>query len=109
MKLALCANEQGKFWDAHEIFFSNQDKMNDNATLESLMGNITGIDAAKLTECYDAKKYDNALQEDIAAGQAAGMQGTPSFYIGNEESGYVKVTGAQSYTTMKQVIDAALA
>ena len=109
MKLALCANEQDKFWEAHDIFFSNQDKMNDTAALESLMGAIPGIDAAKLTECYDAKKYDSKLTDDTAEGKAAGMQGTPTFFIGNEQSGYVKITGAQSYTTIKQTIDAALA
>jgi protein-disulfide isomerase len=109
MKLALCANEQGKFWEAHDIFFSNQDKMNDTAALEGLMGNISGIDATKLKGCYDAKKYDDALQADIAAGTAAGMQGTPSFYIGTEKAGYKAVVGAQSYKTLKTTIDAALA
>lgn len=109
MKLALCANEQGKFWEAHDIFFSNQDKMENVTALESLMGAIDGMDAAELKECYDAKKYDNALQEDIAAGQAADMKGTPSFYIGTDENGYEAIVGAQSYVTLKQAIDAALA
>ncbi len=109
MKLSLCANEQNKFWEAHDIFFSNQDKMENVTILESLMSAIDGIDAAKLAECYDANKYDAALQEDIAAGQAAGMQGTPSFYIGTAKDGYVAVVGAQSYTALKQKLDAALA
>ena len=109
MKLALCANEQSKFWEAHDIFFSNQDKMNDTAALEGLMGNIAGIDATKLKACYDAKKYDDALQADIDAGQAAGMQGTPSFYIGTEKAGYKAVVGAQSYKTLQATLNAALA
>jgi protein-disulfide isomerase len=109
MKLGLCANEQGKFWEAHDVFFSNQDKMEDVPTLQSLMGNITGMDAAKLTECYNAKKYDNALQEDTDAGTAAGMQGTPSFYVGNDKDGYLAIVGAQSYVTLKQILNSMLA
>lgn len=109
MKLALCANEQGKFWEAHDIFFSNQDKMENITALEDLMSGIDSIDAAKLIECYDSDKYADKLTADTSEGQAAGMQGTPTFFIGNEEDGYVKVTGAQSFTTIKTTIDAALA
>ena len=63
-----------------------------------------GVDSAKLESCLSSGKYDAKLQSDMAEGRSAGVSGTPAFIINGQ-----MVVGAQSYTDMKQVIDAALA
>jgi protein-disulfide isomerase len=109
MEIALCANEQDKFWEVSNMFFANQGSMGNVSQLEAIASTVPGIDAQKLTACYDSKKYDAALQADMQAGQTAGVSGTPAFFIGTDKDGYTMIVGAQSYTAFKQIIDAALA
>jgi protein-disulfide isomerase len=44
------------------------------------------------------------VQKDMMDGQAAGVEGTPAFFVNG-----VLVSGAQPYSVFKQIIDAALA
>ncbi|MBI4896095.1 MAG: thioredoxin domain-containing protein [Candidatus Aenigmarchaeota archaeon] len=107
MKLALCANEQGKFWDVHDKFFANQNNITDVALLKTLVAQ-TGADMTKINECYASGKYTNRLMTDAAElPQDPKGQGTPTFFIGNDK-GYVKVVGAQPYSVFKTAIDNAL-
>ena len=105
MKIMWCSNDQGKFWEVHDKMFANQDKMEagDTAGLKKLAVDA-GVDSAKLESCLSSGKYDAKLQSDMAEGRSAGVSGTPAFIINGQ-----MVVGAQSYTDMKQVIDAALA
>jgi protein-disulfide isomerase len=34
-----------------------------------------------------------------------GVSGTPSFFIGSQDKGFVNVVGAQPYAVLKQAID----
>ncbi len=104
MKIMLCANEQNKFWDIHDVFYNNQDLMNaGNVTGLKELAVETGVDSAKLDSCLASGKYDSKLTTDTQRGQAMGVQGTPAFYVNG-----VEVSGAQPYSALKQVIDAAL-
>lgn len=57
----------------------------------------------------DSKKYSSEIQKDFQDGVAAGVSGTPTFYIGNPQKGYVQLVGAQPYSVIKQAIDQELA
>ena len=81
---AMCASEQGMFWEYHETLFANQ--ITESASLftdERLrqMAENVGLDLTKFDACYQAKKYDGTIKEDIAKGQALGVSGTPSIYV----------------------------
>jgi len=103
MKLAWCANEQGKFWDVHNLFFANQNQITNVTKLKELVAQ-TGTDMTALETCYASGKYDSKLNSDIAAGQAAGVSGTPTFIVNGKA-----VVGAVPFSDIKQVIDAELA
>jgi protein-disulfide isomerase len=104
MKIALCANEQGKFWDVHNLFFSNQDSITDVNKLLNLTAQ-TGVDMAKLNQCYSSGKYGSRLTADQSEGSTAGVSGTPTFFIGSPSTGWQTVVGAQAYSVVKNVID----
>ena len=106
-KLALCANEQSKFWEVHDVFFANQDSIADIAALKDLTASA-GVDLEELQACYDSKKYDDAPESDYMESKQAGVGGTPTFFIGNDEDGYVKIVGAQKYLVFEQAIEAEL-
>jgi len=108
MEIALCANEQNKFWQVSDLFFANQGSMGNVSQLGTIASSVSGVDSQKLKACYDSKKYESALQEDMQEGQKVGVSGTPGFFIGNDKDGYEAIIGAQSYPAFKQAIDAAL-
>lgn len=104
---AECADDQGKFWEYHDKLFANQQAL----TVDNLKqyAKDLGLDAAKFNSCLDSGKYASEVQKDMAAGSAAGVSGTPTFFIGNDENGYQMIVGAQPYAVIKAAIDAELA
>ena len=77
---ALCAGDQGKYWEMHDLLFENQKELGvDN--LKSFAGTI-GLDTASFNECLDSKKYAEQIRKDMASGSKLGMGGTPGFFIG---------------------------
>ncbi|MEK6807402.1 MAG: DsbA family protein [Nanoarchaeota archaeon] len=108
MKIAWCANDQGKFRETINAMFQNQADVENVAKMRALA--ITaGADSKKLDDCLASKKYDSKLQSDTQAGQRVGVSGTPAFLIGNSQKGYASVVGAQPYSALKAVIDQELA
>jgi protein-disulfide isomerase len=95
---AACAAEQGGFWPYHDRLFTNQSRLSD-ADLKEHAAQL-GLDAKKFNACFDAKKYAKDVEDDIAVGTSAGINGTPAFYINGRE-----LDGAQPFDAFKQVID----
>ncbi len=96
-----CAGEQGKFWEMHDKLFGNQASLSD-ANYRQWAADL-GLDTTQFNSCLDSKKYASEIQNDIQDGQAAGVSGTPTFFINGN-----KVVGAQPYSVFEQAIDAAL-
>ena len=95
---ALCANEQGKFWEYHDVLFKNQQTL-EVAQLKD-HANGVGLDQAKFTACLDSGKFAKAVQDDMTAGQQVGVSGTPAFFING-----VMLSGAMPFDEFKRVID----
>jgi protein-disulfide isomerase len=109
-----CAGDQGKYWEMHDILFSNQRKMSDD-DLSGYAAEI-GLDAGKYSNCLEQKDYAERLKSDIEEGKAMGVSGTPSFVLGLTDSSdpnKVKVTkfvrGARDYDSFAKAIDELLA
>ncbi|MCR4335765.1 MAG: DsbA family protein [archaeon] len=97
-----CANEQGKFWEMHDKIFENQDAMS-TASYKQWAADL-GLNTEQFNTCYDSSKYQSEIQADFADGQAAGVSGTPTFFINGQ-----KVVGAQPFSVFEQIIEAELA
>jgi len=81
---ALCANEQGRFWDYHDTLYANQ--VTESASLytdERLfkMAENLKLDMTAFDKCYKAKKYAGVIEQDVARGQALKLTGTPSVFV----------------------------
>lgn len=103
-----CANEQGAFWQFHDIMFQNQSALTvDN--LKSYAAQLN-LDTAKFNECLDSGKMADAVAADMAVAEKAATDagltrfGTPAFFINGNS-----LQGAQPYDVFKAAIDAALA
>lgn len=95
---ANCANEQGKFWEYHDLLYQNQD----NLSIENLlvMANSLGVDFDKFSECFGDRKFENEIQNDLLDGIKLGITGTPTFFI----NGF-KVEGVITYGTWVDLIE----
>ena len=95
---SMCANEQGKFWEYHDVLFKNQQTL-EVPQLKDHAKDV-GLDTASFSACLDSGKYKKAVDDDMAAGQKVGVTGTPAFFING-----VMINGAQPFDEFKKVID----
>jgi len=104
---ANCAGEQGKYWEVHNFFFENPDKLNADSVLNSAAG--AGLDKAKFEACINDKSKEAEITKDFKDGQKYGVRGTPSYFIGKTTDGDeitgTFVRGAQPYSVFKKHID----
>ena len=93
-----CAAEQGKFWEMRHLMIVNAEQLKaDNLVAYAATAKL---DVPKFRSCLDADRFKAQIDQDIAEGEAAGVQGTPSFVIGrleNDRIEGVRVVGAQPY------------
>jgi protein-disulfide isomerase len=110
---ARCAGEQGKYWEMHDRLFANQRAL--GVAQLPTHANAIGLDAGKFDQCLSTGSQAAKVRKDLADGRAAGVTGTPAFFVGvmNQDDGNVKVlrmiTGAQPYDAFKKTLDELLA
>lgn len=97
-----CADEQGKFWEYIDLIFANQASLS-LASLKSWAGSL-GLNTSDFNKCLDSGRYADEVKKDLADGQAAGVQGTPAFFVNGQ-----LVSGAQPFESFQSLIEAALA
>lgn len=76
---ALAANQQGKFWELHDLLFENFNSLNPNK-IDALAAQ-TGLDMEQLKKDRDAPQITALLARDISEGTEIGVRGTPTIFI----------------------------
>ena len=109
---AECAGDQGKYWQMHEKLFGHQQAL--SAADLARYAQEAGVEPNAFKQCFDADTHGAKIRKDLADAQAAGITGTPTFFLGFAEGGgKVKVVrriqGAQPYPVFKAAIDGLLA
>lgn len=102
-----CANEQNKFWQYHDLLFKEQDvwsPLPDPTSQFSTYASQLGLNQSQFDSCLSAGKFKDAVTKDIDEGSAAGVNGTPTFFVNG-----TAIVGAQPYSAFKAAIDAELA
>ncbi|MFT3707230.1 MAG: thioredoxin domain-containing protein [Archangium sp.] len=96
-----CADEQGKFWELHDSLFESQELDEDALAMQAKR---VGVDEKKFSECLNSGRMGALVKKDLAAGQAAGVSGTPAFFING-----LQLSGAQPEEAFRKLIDSELA
>jgi RNA polymerase sigma factor (sigma-70 family) len=99
---ALAAEDQGKFWELHDLLLAHQDDLSRGAILA--LAAQAGLDVPRLATALERGTFRTALDVDVASGVEIGVQGTPAFLINGQ-----RFTGARPVEILKASIDAALA
>ena len=98
---AACADQQGKFWELHDALFDSQELDLDALKMQAKRA---GVDVARFEACLDSGDTESLVKRDMAAGQKAGVTGTPAFFING-----LMLSGAQPEEAFRKLIDAELA
>lgn len=100
-----CAQDQNKGWEMHDKMFGEQAKKGTGtiaytvADLKTWAKQI-GLEAATFNQCLDSGKYKDEVAKDIADGTAAGVSGTPSFFVNGR-----LLVGAQPFAQFQALIE----
>jgi len=103
-----CAEDQGKYWQYHDILYNSQESEIDNGwagpeRLKAFAFSL-GLDMELFQSCLDTGKYSKRVQYNIDEAKKHGVKGTPGFFIvgPNDQQ---QIGGAQPYSVFKQVMD----
>jgi len=122
---ALCANDQAKFWEYHDLLFENQaDWYNESSDEESLADDFKGfakelgLDQEQFGDCFDKDTHGKDIMQNYSDSQnlfeqlknagkllenQAGL-GTPTYIINGQY-----FAGAQSFAKFEEIIEKELA
>jgi protein-disulfide isomerase len=99
---AACAGDQGKFWEMHDLLWTNAAKLQ-VADLKAHAATLK-LEAAAFAQCLDSGRHAGLVEADLEAGQGYGVSGTPAFFVNGRP-----LVGAQPFEAFAQVIDDELA
>lgn len=106
---SMCALEQGRFWDYHDILFANQGAENSGAFTDKRLQTFAqslGLDVTAFNKCFNANKYSAEIESNFQKGVAAKVDSTPTVFL----NGQVVTPGSvPTYDQLKSAIDSALA
>jgi protein-disulfide isomerase len=104
---AYCAGDQGKFWDMHDIIFTNFSATDNGGYSINRLSNMAkeiNLDVGVFKDCMNNNKYGDRVDEDATQALDKGVTGTPTFFINDQE-----IEGNQPIDTFIQVINSELA
>ena len=91
------------FWKWHDTAFKNQGSLGTDSYVK--WATDAGVkDIAAFKAGLDSHKWADRVDGDLNAGKAAGVQGTPAFFVNG-----IFINGAQPFDNFKKTIDQELA
>jgi protein-disulfide isomerase len=98
---SLAAHAQGKFWALHDKMFANFRQLTQPNILR--WAEEAGLDMGKFKADLQAGKHKAMVEREVKEGMAAGVMGTPTFFINGK-----RYNGPFELETLKPILDAEL-
>ncbi len=108
-RLARCAGDQERFWEAHDRLFRDQ-KPFDAAVMTQFIQELK-LDEAAFKACISSDRYIAAIQRSSNGAARMRINGTPAFIIGTlgQDGSVLQATkvflGAESFEAFRAVLD----
>ncbi|MBA3968639.1 MAG: thioredoxin domain-containing protein [Gemmatimonadetes bacterium] len=84
-RAARCANEQGKFWEYHDVLYGRQSQWSPQRdatdSFIEYARDIQGLDQGPFRDCVRSDRYAREVTENIKLGESLGVNGTPTVFI----------------------------
>lgn len=104
---ALCAQDQGKFWDYYMLLYTHQGAENSGAFAPPRLVELARrahLDAGAFRSCLEGRRHLRAVQASDRSAARRGVTSTPTFFINGREA-----EGALSFREIARIVDTALA
>ena len=95
---SICAEQQGKFWEMHDVLFFNSAKLSNREILSYAAG--VGMDMTAYKTCLRDPATGEKLLADARLGAELGVKGTPTFFVNGR-----RLSGAQPVEVLTAVVD----
>jgi len=95
---SLAAQEQGKFWELHDLMFSHYRELS-LAHIQAWAQDL-GMDTMKFAAALDNPKYKAEVEKDTQDGEFAGVNGTPAIFINGKH-----FNGPIALAALKPILD----
>lgn len=108
-RMARCAGDQNRFWEAHDRLFKDQ-KPFDGPGLTQFTKDL-GLDESAFKACISSDSYIEAIQRSARLANNMRINGTPAFLIGtlSEDGSVLRAAkvflGAESFDAFRKVLD----
>lgn len=79
---AECANDQGKFWEYHDLLFKNQKDLRQSTLLR--LADETGLNKESFSVCLKSRAKAGVVQADMQEGERRNINSTPTFYLNGQ-------------------------
>lgn len=108
---AHCADDQGKFWEYHDILYNNWEGENNGwASSDNLLrfAQDVGLDVDIWSECMINSEHSQIILASNNDAKALGLTGTPSFFVIGQDNKVTKLFGAQPYSQFERIFNSLL-
>jgi len=105
-----CGAEQGKFWELRHAMIVNASQLQPEHILNHAKS--LQLDAREFRSCMESGRLLDAVEGDMQEGRAAGVSGTPTFFIGRLANGRfegIRIVGAMPYMVFAAKLEQMLA
>lgn len=96
---SLCAQDQGRFWDYHDLVFSEPGRL-DVPGLKQRAQRL-GLDEDEFADCLDSGGQAERVRRDMREGDRVAIEGTPALFV----NGIPLPSGAAPYEAVAEVIE----
>ena len=106
-----CANEEGKFWEYHDILYANWTGENNGwASLDNLhkFAKQIGLGEKAFSDCMSSGRYNSVVEQSNLDAKTLGLTGTPDFFIIGTDNTVEKIVGAQPYGVFEKIFESKL-
>ncbi|MCH7756972.1 MAG: DsbA family protein [Thaumarchaeota archaeon] len=104
-----CAEDQGMYWEYHDLLYNSQESKIDNGWANSerlkAFAFSLGLDMDLFESCLDSGKYTKRVQYNVSVAKKHGARATPTFIIVGPDNQQEQFEGAQPYSTFKKIMD----
>ncbi|MFB6192622.1 MAG: thioredoxin domain-containing protein [Candidatus Nanohaloarchaea archaeon] len=69
------------------------------------ISNDLGLNTDKIMQCYKSSENKEAEKDRASIANEVGNIGTPTFFVGNRQKGFIEITGAQPLGRFKEAIN----
>lgn len=100
-----CANEQGRFWEFHDIIYGQQSRWSGESDPSEMFvqyATQAGADEGRFEECLRSDRFAREVSESMELGKSLGVQGTPTLIVNGRRLG-----NTPSFSELERMVDEA--